>query len=144
MRATSLMAMPLFLASFASLAQTASAPSMPAAAPESVCSGSYNIVRVSEIKPGMMPTFLQAVAGHKAWYAAAGAPDKIIAMRVIETDPATKAQHFSETQVVTSHIEPVKRDRPLPPEADSYRAFVSLYKESSVITAEYHTCLPNM
>jgi hypothetical protein len=101
------------------------------------------VIRVSEIKPGMMNTFMQAVAGHQAWYAAAGGPDKIVAMRVIDRDPATKAQSYSETQVVTSHVEPVTRAQPLP-EGNSYQVFVSLYKQSSTIKSEFHTCMPAM
>jgi hypothetical protein len=138
------MAIPVFLFSLASPAQTAPTASSPAANPQPVCAGSYNVIRVDEIKPGMLPTFMQAVAGHHAWYAAAGAPDKIIAMRVVEIDPTTKARHLSETTVLTSHIEPAKRDRPLPPEGDSYKAFTDLYKQSSTITVEYHACIPAM
>lgn len=110
----------------------------------SVCEGDVNVIRVSEIKPGMMETFLKAVDGHKAWYAAAGAPDKITAMRVIDRDPATKAQKWSETTVVTTHIEPATRAKALPPEGDSYKAFVDLYKQSSTIKTEFHTCMPKM
>jgi hypothetical protein len=109
----------------------------------SPCDGSYNIIRVSEIKPGMMSTFLKAVEGHKAWYAAAGAPDKIVAMRVIDRDPQTKALSYSETTIVTSHQEPVTRSQPLPPEGDSYHAFVNLYKQSSTIKSEFRTCMPS-
>jgi hypothetical protein len=130
----------LFASTF-TLAQTAATKAAPSPSP---CNGSYNVIRVSEIKPGMMTTFMQAVAGHQAWYAAAGAPDKIVAMRVIDRDPATKAQSYSETQVVTSHVEPVTRAQPLPPEGDSYQAFVNLYKQSSTIKSEFHTCMPSM
>jgi hypothetical protein len=131
---------------FASIAIQAQAPSAPASSASTplACDGSYNVVRISEIKPGKMSTFMKAVAGHQAWYAAAGAPDKIVAMRVINRDPATKVQSYSETQMVTTHVEPVKRDHPLPPEADSYKAFVDLYKQSSTITAQYNTCMPAM
>jgi hypothetical protein len=64
-------------------------------------------------------------------------------MRVIDRDPATKAQSYSETQVVTSHVEPVTRAQPLP-EGNSYQVFVSLYKQSSTIKSEFHTCMPAM
>lgn len=139
----------LFAASslFAAGAVQAQAPSTAASSASTapvVCDGSYNVVRVSEIKPGMMSIFMKAVAGHQAWYAAAGAPDRIVAMRVIDRDSATKVQSYSETQMVTSHVEPVKRDHPLPPEGESYKAFVDLYKQSSIIKAEYHTCMPTM
>jgi hypothetical protein len=136
-----LLAFSLFASTF-TLAQTAATKAAPSPSP--ACNDSYNVIRVSEIKPGMMTTFMQAVAGHQAWYAAAGAPDKIVAMRVIDRDPATKAQSYSETQVVTSHVEPVTRAQPLPTQGDSYQAFVSLYKQSSTIKSEFHTCMPSM
>jgi len=144
LRAIGLMLTCSLFASIAIQAQAPSAPASSASTAPPACDGSYNVVRVSEIKPGMMSTFMKAVAGHQAWYAAAGAPDKIVAMRVIDRDPATKVQSYSETQMVTSHVEPVKRDHPLPPEGDSYKAFADLYKQSSTITAQYHTCMPAM
>jgi hypothetical protein len=116
----------------------------PAAQPTKVaCEGSLNTVRVSEIKPGMMGTFMEAVAAHQAWYKNAGGPDQIVAMRVIDQAPGTKAQSYSETEVVTSHVEPVTRAQPLPPHDASYDAFVKLYKESSTIKSQYDTCMPN-
>jgi len=136
MRVASLILAVTFMSATVSLAQSPSTAPLP-------CEGSYNIIRVSEIKPGMMSTFMKAVEGHKAWYAAAGAPDKIIAMRVINRDSVTKVQSYSETTIVTSHQEPVTRSQPLPPEGDSYKAFVDLYKQSSTIKSEFRTCMPS-
>src|SRR5271154_4559196 len=88
---------PLILSSTPSAAQQAPArPPMPA------CNGNYNIVRVSEIKPGMMDKFLQAVASQKAWYASKGSPDTISVERVIDM----KAGTYSTTQAITNHIQP--------------------------------------
>jgi hypothetical protein len=124
-------------------AQTAAPATPPAAAPTRVaCDGNLNTVRLSEIKPGMLPTFMEAVAAHQAWYKNAGGPDQIVAMRIIDRDPTTKAQSYSETEVLTSHIEPVTRAQPLPPHDASYDAFVKLYKESSTIKSQYDTCMP--
>ena len=122
---------------YAQTAQTATPPAHVA------CDGSYNVVRISEIKPGMMQTFMDAVAAHQAWYKNAGGPDQIVAMRIIDQDPTTKAQSYSETEVLTSHVEPVKRAQPLPAHDASYDAFVKLYKESSTIKSQYETCMPN-
>jgi hypothetical protein len=104
------------------------------------CNGNYNHVRISEIKPGMMQKFLDAVAAHQAWYKNAGTPDQITVMRIIERNPDTKATSYSETQVMTFHIEPADRTQG-PPHDAAYDAFVALYKESSTIKSEYVTCM---
>jgi hypothetical protein len=136
--ATMLLAFATFAAPFANAQASASAQTA------SVCDGSYNVIRVSEIKPGMMPKFLDAVAAHQAWYKNAGGSDRILALRVIERNPDTKVQSISETQVVTSHIEPVTRAQSLPAHDDAYSAFVKMYQESSSIKSEFHTCMPKM
>ena len=101
-----------------------------------------NIVRLSAIKPGMMATFMQAVAAQQAWYASKGTPDKIDVMRVMERNAETKAWSFSETQMMTSHIEPAVRAGGKRPEEDAgYKAFVELYRTSSEIKSEYITCI---
>ncbi|MCU1226766.1 MAG: hypothetical protein JWQ42_4859 [Edaphobacter sp.] len=109
-----------------------------------VCDGSYNVIRLSEIKPGMIPKFLEAVAAHQAWYKNAGGPDRIFALRIIDRNPDTKIESISETQVVTSHIEPATRAQSLPTKDDAYNAFVKMYQESSTIKSEFHTCMPKM
>jgi hypothetical protein len=40
-------------------------------------------VSISEIKPGMMQKFLEAVAARQAWYKNAGTCDQITVMRII-------------------------------------------------------------
>jgi hypothetical protein len=114
----------------------APAPAAAQAAP--VCSGNLNIVRVSEIKPGMMAKFLEAVAAQQAWYKAAGGPDEITAMRVM--DRSGNSMTLSETQVLTMHVEPAKREKAIPHDA-GYDAFVAMFKESSTIKSEYITCM---
>jgi hypothetical protein len=109
-----------------------------------LCDGSYNVIRLSEIKPGMIPKFLEAVAAHQAWYKNAGGSDRIIALRIIDRNPDTKIQSISETQVVTSHIEPATRAQSLPAKDDAYNAFVKMYQESSTIKSEFHTCMPKI
>ncbi|MEG9437205.1 hypothetical protein JAO29_13685 [Edaphobacter sp. HDX4] len=104
------------------------------------CDGTYNIVRVSEIKPGMMQKFLQAAAAQQAWYKQAGTPDQITVMRIIDRNPDTKVATYSDTQALTSHTRP--GDSSQPPAHDAgYDAFVALYKESSTIKSEYFTCM---
>lgn len=110
-----------------------------AAAPKGDCSGSINLVRVSDIKPGMMDQFLKAVADQAAWYKKAGLKDRISVMRVMEQDPATKAWKFSADKAVTTHITPADRG-PLKHDAD-WDAFVAEFSASSTIEKSYVTCM---
>jgi hypothetical protein len=89
-------------------AQQAAAPGM-----SSGYAGNVNIVRISEVKPGMMDKFLGAVAAQQAWYKNAGTPDEISVMRVMEQNPDTKAWTLSDTQAITTHVMP-GRTRSLP------------------------------
>ena len=59
------------------------------------CKGTMSIVRVSDILPGKMDTFLKAAAGQQAWYKKAGTSDEIFVMRVLKQDPSTKAWRLS-------------------------------------------------
>lgn len=110
------------------------------AIPANPCQGRLNIVRVSEIKPGMMDTFLQAVAAQQAWYKSAGTPDEITVMRVMERNAETRAWALSPTMALTTHVEPVSRTNG-PAHDAGFDAFVALYKESSTIKTEYVTCM---
>jgi hypothetical protein len=116
-------------------AQQAPAPSAPLP-----CTGNVNIVRVSEIKPGMMSKFLQAAAAQQDWYKNAGTPDKIHVMRVMEQDPTTKAYTLSETQALTTHSMPATRAKD-PAHDAGFDAFVTLFKDSSTIKTTYMTCV---
>jgi|HubBroStandDraft_6_1064221.scaffolds.fasta_scaffold703683_2 hypothetical protein len=105
------------------------------------CDGDYAIVRVSTIKPGQMPAFMQAVAAHKAWYRSHGFMDNIIvASRIIERDETTGVNKYSETQVVTYHI-----NAPAGVTQDAaWNAYVKQYRDSSDIASEYRTCMPKL
>lgn len=113
------------------------APASASAQATSVCSGNLNIVRVSEIKPGMMAKFLEAVSAQQAWYKAAGGADEIKLLRVL--DRSGDSMTVSETQALTVHVEPAKREKMIPHDA-GYAAFVAMFKESSTIKSEYITC----
>lgn len=122
------------------------APTPAAAQPASApfpCKTNINIVRVSEIKPGMMQKFLDAVAGQQAWYKSKGVSDQITVNRVLVQDPATKAWSLSDTQAVTNHIEPASREHG-PAHDDAYNAFVALFRDSSSIKTELITCMDSM
>lgn len=104
------------------------------------CTTNVDVVRLSEIKPGKLPKFFEAVALQQAWYRKGGGNDTIEIKRVTQRDPDTKEFKISETQIVTSHIEPALRKDPAH-DAD-YDAFVALFRESSTIKFEYRTCVP--
>ena len=105
----------------------------------STCHGSVNIVRLSEINPGKMETFLSAVAAQQAWYKNAGTADEISVMRVLEQNPTTKEWTLSETQAITTHIIPAA-PRKLAHDA-AWDAFVALFKDSSTIKSELPGCI---
>jgi hypothetical protein len=99
------------------------------------CEGNINIVRVSEIKPGMMDKFIEAVAAQKAWYKSKGAPDTIGVERIIDMKTGT----YSTTQAITTHISPPSAKQPA--HDAGYDAFVALFSASSAITNSYLTCM---
>ena len=71
------------------------------------CDGDIAIVRVSTIKPGALPAFLDAVAAHKAWYREHGFKDNVIvASRIIQVDETTRSMKYSDSEVVTYHVRP--------------------------------------
>jgi hypothetical protein len=112
----------------------------PAAAPIP-CDGKLNVVRLSDIKPGMMDQFLKAVAAQQAWYKAAGTTDKIGVLRILVQDPATKAYTASETQAITTHIMPTQRATGPRPDQAGWDAFVKMFSDSSTIKTQYMTCM---
>ena len=116
-------------------APTPAAPNMPA------CEGSITIVRVSDVQPGMMAKFKEAVAAQQAWYRSVGMADTILLIPML--DRSATGMTYSPNQAMTAHI--VKVDgMPSPPHDAAYAAFVALYKASSTIKAEYTTCMPMM
>jgi hypothetical protein len=105
----------------------------------SPCSGNVNIVRVSDVKPGMMQKFLDAVSAQQDWYKKAGTPDEISVMRVMEQNPDTKAWTLSATQAITTHVMP-DRSKSLAHDA-AWDAFVAMFTESSTIKTQYLACI---
>jgi hypothetical protein len=115
----------------------------PAAAQQAMpCKGTINIVRISEIKPGKLDTFLQAVAAQKAWYAKAGTNDVITVMRIMDQG-TDKSYKLSETQAITTHTEDTSRGPNGPAHDAGYDAFVALFKDSSTIKTAYIACMGN-
>jgi hypothetical protein len=106
------------------------------------CTTYVDVVRLSEIKPGMLPKFFQAVALQQAWYRKAGGLDTVEIKRVTQRDPVTREYRISETQIVTSHIEPALRKEPAHDAA--YDAFVALFNERCTIKLEYRTCINHL
>ena len=96
------------------------------------CSGINNIVRMSDIQPGKLTTFLSAVTAQKAWYKQLGTTDEIVLLRVV--DP--KTGEYSETEALTFH----KQSGKSPANDAGYDAFVALYKQSSTIKSQYIIC----
>ena len=135
--AVSVLAIPLgsVFSPLSASAQQAAAPPM-----ASACSGNVNIVRVSDVKPGLMEKFLGAVAAQKTWYKNAGTPDEISAMRLMEQNPDTKAWALSETQAMTTHIMPSARTQNLAHDA-AWDAFVAMFADSSTIKNQYVVCI---
>ncbi len=110
-------------------------PAAPLAAQQSLptgCDGNENIVRVSDVKPGMMDKFVEAVAAQKAWYKKAGTSDEIILLKVLDTKDGT----WSTTEALTEHIGGGTR----PAHDAGYQAFVDLFTASSTIRSQYVTC----
>jgi hypothetical protein len=125
---TCLFACLLFGASLAAPTFTTAQRAAPTA-----CSGVTNVVRVSEIQPGKVETFLSAVTAQRAWYKQAGTADEIVLLRVVDT----KTGSFSETEALTFH----KVSGAKAPAGDAaYDAFVALYKQSSTIKSQWITC----
>lgn len=121
----------------------AAAQQAPAARTPMPCSGSLNIVRISDVKPGMMDKFLKAVAAQQTWYKNAGMPDQIGLMRILVQDPATKAYSVSDSQAITTHIIPASSGKG-PTHDAAWDAFVAMFSASSSIKTSYTTCIVPM
>ncbi len=124
------------LAPLPAAAQQAPAAAMPP------CSGTASIIRVSEIKPGMMDTFLKAAAAQQAWYKKAVTPDEIYVMRVMVQNPETKAWSYSETEALTNHTMP--GGPAAAPRDAQFQAFTDLFAASSTIKSTYLNCSSKM
>jgi hypothetical protein len=100
-------------------------------------------VRVSAILPtGSVDGFLKAVAAHREWYRSHGLTGhQIFATRILVRDESTRAQTYSEKELMTYHISP-PNGQPEAPHDAAYDAFVKLYRENSEIKQQYNICLP--
>ena len=76
--------------------------------PLPACTGEIHIVRVSDIKPGKMETFLKATVDQQAWYKSKGGTDQIVVMKVMK-QAADKSWAYSDIEALTDHIEPADR-----------------------------------
>jgi hypothetical protein len=131
----------LFSTIFAAAGAAQTAPA--AQSPKPVCDGNFATVRISAITPaGSIEGFMKAVAAHKEWYRSHGQPGhEIFASRILVRDETTRAQSYSEKEVMTYHIQPAS-DQPEPKHDEAYDAFVKLYRENSDIKQQYNICMP--
>jgi hypothetical protein len=105
------------------------------------CKGAYNVLRVSELKPGAtVDQFMKAVTAHQAWYTSHGFPDVIFAARVVLTDPKTQAETWSDTQIVTYHYS--KGAVPVSSHDAAWDAYVKMYNDISTIKQTTLNCVP--
>ncbi|GGE93876.1 hypothetical protein [Sphingomonas prati] len=108
------------------------------------CAGHYATIRYSEIKPGMMSVFQQAVRDHNAFWAAHRVPTWVKAVQVIEWDPATGQPRYSDKAMltITSYADPEAQSRA--PHDASYEKFVGKYQQSSTVRSTERVCLPDL
>jgi hypothetical protein len=133
--------LPFFLTMFAAASEAQTTPV--AENPRPACDGNFATVRVSAIAPaGSMEAFMKAVAAHKEWYRSHGqAGQEIFAARIVVRDEKTRAQSYSDKEVMTYHIHPAS-SQPEPPHDAAYDAFVKLYRDNSEIKQQYNICMP--
>ena len=109
------------------------------------CDGHVAIVRVSEIKPGGMAGFLAAVKAHKAWYRKNGVKtDDFLVSRVIVKDQKTGEWNYSDSEVVTYHINPPEDNAKLPRNDDGWKAYVKMYNDVSTVKSITLSCMPRI
>lgn len=96
------------------------------------CDGRMSILRLSEIKPGMMDTFLQAATAQQAWYTKNGSADTIHVLRVMNG----QTHEWSTTEAMSDHVETGAQ----PKQDEGYAAFVKLFQQSSTIKTQWLTC----
>jgi hypothetical protein len=126
-------ASPLAFTPAAAFGQAGSAKPLPP------CNGTYDIVRVSEIKSGQMQKFIEAVTAQQDWYKQKGLIDQIILDRVVDE----KTGGWSETMAITRHTG-VDNSGASRPQDDSYKAFVAMFNATSTIKATYYACQVTM
>lgn len=115
----------------------ASAQTMPPA-----CDGEMTMVRVDTIKTGKLTDFMAAVQAHQQWYKSHGYKDVIYASKVVTRDEKTKESKFSDSTVMTFHIQ-LPNSAPPKPDA-AWDAYVKQYNDSSVVKESFVTCSPRV
>jgi hypothetical protein len=132
---------PLLTTVFAAMGVAQTTPAAPSTRP--ACEGNFATVRLSAITPGgSVEGFMKAVAAHREWYRSHGLADhEIFAARIVVRDEKTRAQSYSEKEVMTYHIAPPSSG-PEPQHDAAYDAFVKLYRDNSEIKQQYNVCLP--
>ena len=130
--ALAMIASPLVL-THAAFGQAGTAKSLPP------CNGTYDIVRVSEIKPGQMQKFIEAVTAQQSWYKQKGLVDQIILDRVVDE----KTGGWSDTMALTRHTG-VDNSGASRPQDDSYKAFVAIFNASSTVKSTFYACQVSM
>jgi len=109
--------------------------------PLPACSGTYAVVRLTEIKPDSnFETYEKALEMHKAWFRKPGYKDQIFAARVLERDSHSDGAHFSNHMVLQYHfIEPGSK----PPVHDAeWDAYVKAYTDVSTMKESFVSCVP--
>jgi len=105
------------------------------------CNGALTRVRISTIKPGMMPQFEKAVAANLAWYRNQGiTTNSIVLARIIDRNPVNRTYKYSDTEAIVYHFNPPGNN----PTDPGYKAFVQMYTDSSTIKLEYTVCMPSV
>jgi len=115
-------------------------PSYSLKGPLPACSGTYAIVRLTEIKPDSnFEQYEKALNMHKEWFRKHGYKDQIFAARVLERDENGNA-HFSNHMVLQYHfVEPGSK----PPVHDAeWDAYVKAYTDISTMKETYVSCVP--
>src|ERR1700690_1532204 len=109
------------------------------------CDGRVAIVRVSEIKPGGIQGFLAAVKAHKAWYRNNGVKnDDFLISRVIVRDPKTGEFNYSDSEVVTYHINAPEDNPKLPRNDAAWKAYQKMYEDTSTVKSITLSCMPKI
>ena len=109
--------------------------------PLPACSGTWAIVRLTEISQGSdVDQYMHALAAHKEWYRKHGYKDQIFVAKILERDPKTNESRYSEHLVISYHfIEPDSK----PPVHDAeWESYVKEYMRTSTIKEQYVACIP--
>lgn len=100
------------------------------------CDGEVQIVRVSQLKPGVtVSDFEKVVVQHMAWYRSHGYTNNVQKVARIMTQ-----QGFAANKVATIHVNApgVPREK----QDAGWAAFVAAYRAVSDVTEQHQLCLP--